>query len=153
MRGTEPSSVLVLGIGNPDRGDDGAGVWVAERLAERGAPARVCRRDGFTLIESWKGRRRVIVVDATVSGAAPGTISCIDALHKDLPSEAFPVSTHGYGLAEAIAMARTLDRLPAELTVYGIEAASFAVGSPLSLPVQQACAELTERLFRAVGVR
>ena len=153
MRGTESSSVLILGIGNPDRGDDGAGVWVAERLAERGAPAQVCRRDGFTLIEAWKGRQRVIVVDATVSGASPGTISCIDALRQDLPSEAFPVSTHGYGLVEAIAMARTLDRLPAELTVYGIEVASFAIGAPLSTPVQQACVELTQSLLETVGFR
>jgi hydrogenase maturation protease len=37
-------------------------------------------------------------------------------------------STHGLGLAEAVELGRTLDRLPRSLVIFGIEAASFPVG-------------------------
>jgi hypothetical protein len=50
----------------------------------------------------------------------------------DLPVDAFRSSTHAFGLAETIRLARMLDRLPKKLTVYGIEGAHFVAGAPPS---------------------
>ena len=50
------------------------------------------------------GRRR--------SGAAPGTTRRLDASRERLPAELFRGSTHALGLAEAVELARALDRLP-----------------------------------------
>ena len=58
---------LILGIGNPDRGDDGIGPLVARRLIGR-VPAGIAvmerTGDALALIEDWAGRDMVVLVDA-----------------------------------------------------------------------------------------
>jgi hypothetical protein len=70
----KPRSALIIGLGNPDRGDDAAGLLVAESLRERGAEAIVHTGGTLDLIEIWAETERVIVVDAVLSGGAPGTV-------------------------------------------------------------------------------
>ena len=52
-------------------------------------------------------------------------------------------STHAVGIGEAIALARTLDRLPARLIVYAVEGRRFDAGLGLSDEVRSVVAELT----------
>lgn len=69
--------VLVAAIGNPDRGDDGAGPAVAARLRGRvpeTARIVVCGGDVLALIEEWRGFPDVIVVDAAAPLGRPGRI-------------------------------------------------------------------------------
>ncbi len=80
------------------------------------------------LIEEWTGADEVIVVDAVSSGAPPGTIHRLDPLAEPIPAALSQGSTHAFGLAETIELARALDRLPRRLTVYGIEGERFAAG-------------------------
>jgi hydrogenase maturation protease len=124
--------MLIIGLGNPDRGDDAAGILVAGRLAERGIETVQHRGGTLDLIEIWGTADRVVVVDAVLSGAAPGTLHIWDALIYELRSDVFRSSTHGFGLADAVHLARALDRLPKKLTIYGIEAEQFVVGTPPS---------------------
>ena len=67
---------MVIGLGNPLRGDDGVGVRVAEALAEQALPDDVEVVDGGTqglgLVNLMEGRQRVILVDAADMGKAPG---------------------------------------------------------------------------------
>ena len=66
-----PSS-LIIGLGNPLRGDDGVGVRVVQALAERALPAGVEVVDGGTqglgLVSLLEGQKRVILVDAADVG-------------------------------------------------------------------------------------
>ena len=55
-------------------------------------------------------------------------------------------STHAFGVADAVELARALDRLPERLDVYAIEGASFAAGAPLSPAVAAAIDELADLL-------
>ena len=135
----ERASVLVIGVGNPDRGDDGAGPQVAARIRKRGLQAIDHTGDGLALIELWEGHSAVVIVDAMVTGAAPGTVRRFDAAAGPLPREAFAVSSHAFGLAEAVETARALGRLPATVIVYGIEGGSFTLGAGLSGRVERAC--------------
>lgn len=70
---------LILGIGNLLLGDEGVGVHVARHILE-GAPlpAGVECLDGGTgslvLLEPMQEAGRMILVDATADGQAPGTI-------------------------------------------------------------------------------
>lgn len=132
---------LVIGIGNPDRGDDGAGPFVA-RLIKRAAPPGVeavrCSGDPADLLVLWQEADKVIAVDACRSGAPPGTIREFDACAEPLPAGLGAVSTHGFGLAAAVELARAMNCLPRSLTVIAIEAESFDPGAPLSLAVEQA---------------
>lgn len=80
-----------------------------------------CEGEPLDLIEEWSGAGQAIVVDAVSSGAEPGAIHRIDPRRQPLPAELFTGSTHALGVAEAVELARALDRLPRRLVVIGIE--------------------------------
>ncbi len=143
------SGILIIGCGNADRGDDAAGIAVARRLRERGMPAMEHSRDGADLMEAWAGADRVILVDAVSTGAAPGAVAVWDA--RTAPVAGSRAGTHAFGVAEAVELARVLGRLPASLTIIGIEAASFAYGAPLTPEVARAVESVSERLILLVG--
>jgi len=140
-------SVLVIGVGNPDRGDDGAGPRVAALLRAQGVNAADHDGDGLALIDLWENHSAVVIVDAMVTGAAPGTVRRFDAAAGPLPREAFAVSSHAFGVAEAVETARALGRLPARIIVYGIEGESFALGAGLSDRVEQACPRVAQDIL------
>lgn len=112
---------LIIGCGNPDRGDDAVGLLVARQLREAGLDAREHTGDMLLLIDLWSGYDDVIIVDAMVSGAPAGSIAIFDPQTGQLPTQQLHSSTHQFGLAEVVELARTLDRLPPKLTIYGIE--------------------------------
>jgi hydrogenase maturation protease len=141
---------LVLGIGNPDRGDDAVGRLVARALRTRvPAGVRIVEQDGeaTALLAELRQAERVWLIDAASSGAPPGTIHRIDCsvAHPRLPSG--PVSSHGFGLAEAIGLARTLGELPQRCIVYAVETADFTAGAALSSTVMDAVDEVAARIL------
>lgn len=142
---------LVIGIGNAFRRDDGAGVVLAGRLAAL-APAGLDvvahHGEGAELMELWRGRDRVVVVDAVASGAEPGTIHRFAAEREDLPAGLFCFSSHAFGLAQAVAMSRALGTLPSQLAVIGIEGADFGMGEGLSPAVAAAAEAVLAELSR-----
>lgn len=143
---------LVIGVGQEQRGDDAAGLWVARRLAERAAPGlRVVEHDGdgMDLLLSWEGAEQVIVVDAVVSGSrAVGDVHRYEADREPLPAEIFAgASTHALGVADAIELARAVERLPKRIVVYGIEGACFDTGSTPGPEVERAVNRVAEQVF------
>jgi hydrogenase maturation protease len=126
--------VFVVGVGNPDRGDDGAGPAVAALV-----PGAIAV-DGelADLLDAWAGHDNVVVVDAMVSGRTPGTVVQLDAIAQRLPSGFSVASSHVLGLADAVELGRALGRLPQRLTVIGIEVESCALGERLSARVAAA---------------
>ncbi|HEY0836934.1 MAG TPA: hydrogenase maturation protease [Azospirillum sp.] len=136
---------LILGIGNRFRRDDGVGPVVADRLAALGLAVREHSGEGAGLIEAWSGVERVVVVDATQSGTAPGTVVRLDAA-RELPRGLFRYSSHLFGLAEAVETARALGRLPADLVIWGIEGADFGFGEDLTLAVAEAAEDVARRI-------
>jgi hydrogenase maturation protease len=132
---------LFIGIGNPLRGDDAAGLLAARALRRRdpaGVEVRELEGEPVDLIEAWAGRDTVLVADAVCSGGVPGEVLRVDAAAGPLPAELAGSSTHALGLAEAVELARALERLPPRLVVYGIEASSFAAGAEAGAEVRAA---------------
>lgn len=145
---------IVIGLGNPDRGDDAAGRVVARRLRGRLPPdLAILEHDGeATSLLAWlEGAETVYLVDACASGAPAGTLHRFDASAGPLPQDAFDLSTHGMGLAAAIELARALDQLPARCIVYAIEAGSFGLAQGLSPAVAAAIQALCGRLQGELG--
>jgi len=141
-------SIVVIGVGNEYRSDDGVGIVVARRLRERFLTKVTVLEEsgeGAALIDSWKGATWVMLVDAVRSGASPGTIHRFDARAAQIPTRFFHYSTHAFSLAEAIELARSLDQLPPHLIVYGIEGENFDAGVGLSHAVEQAVESVVER--------
>lgn len=137
--------MLVIGCGNPERGDDAAGILAAQRLRELGVPAQTSSGEASALIEAWEGEDEVMVIDAVVTGACPGTLHVWDG-SQTLPSCLPLTSTHGLGVGEAIALSRALDRLPRRLKVWGIEAGQFEPGSEILPAVRRAVEQVAQEI-------
>jgi hydrogenase maturation protease len=121
----------VIGVGSRDRGDDAAGLLAARFLRRRlaaGVPVICGSPDPVSLIALWEGADRVWLIDAVVSGAAPGTLHRVDAGRGRLLPRPPCRSTHALGLADAVELARAVGCLPRRLVVFGVEAASFTLG-------------------------
>jgi hydrogenase maturation protease len=140
---------VVLGIGNMERGDDGAGRSVARLVRHMlGERASVVELDGeaTTILAALDGAAEAYIVDACVSKAPPGTVHRIDAAAAPLPQACSDLSTHGFGLAAAIELGRSLEQLPARLVVYAIEGESFEAGAALSPAVRDAVVLVADRI-------
>jgi hydrogenase maturation protease len=146
---SQPQSLpLIIGIGNEYRGDDAAGLIVARRLKGRLADSFTVLEqsgDGAALMEAWRGAETVVIIDAVMSGAEPGTIHRLDPKTQSLPKDAFRCSTHAFGVAEAIELSRAMGELPKSLVVYGVEGKNFAAGVGLSPEVESAVGEVVRR--------
>jgi hydrogenase maturation protease len=147
-------SIVVIGIGNPNRGDDGIGAAVIGALGGRlPQEVRTLARSGdmLALMDDWAGFDAVVCVDAAAPAGAPGRIHRIDTAEEALPREIAYASSHAVGLAEAIDLARTLDRTPKALVVYAVEGQSFDNGAPLSPPVQASASAAADRVVAEVA--
>lgn len=139
----------LIGAGNRWRGDDGAGLLVAELVAARrpaGVDVAAHGGEPIELIERFAGASEVWLVDAVLSGAPAGTVHRFDAGERPLPATTFHTSTHHISLADVIELARALHRLPERVLVFGIAGASFDTGAPMSEPVAVAAAGLAGAL-------
>jgi len=115
---------LVVGVGNPIRGDDGIGPIVAERVARAIAPPSEFlpfSGSGLDLVCEWGGYERVVVIDSiSTGGVGEGECVRIDLEEPALGGLA-EGSSHASGILASIAIARRLDvALPGELVCYGI---------------------------------
>lgn len=160
-RASTGDSVVVIGIGNPFRGDDGAGIEVARRLRALMPPGvEVLEQDGEStaLIDAWQDGRVAYVIDAVRADGPAGEIHRID-LHRDgdgdddgggIPSTPSRDSSHALGLGDAVELARVLDRLPSRLVLIGIAGTRFDAGDTITEPVLAAIDVVVEQLAEEV---
>jgi hydrogenase maturation protease len=146
-RGAPRRRVVVIGVGNGLRGDDGAGLEIVRSLAARARAEAIEVREqegeALGLLEQWDGAAGAVLVDAIHSGAPPGTIHRVDASAEPIPALlASFSSTHAVGVGEAVELARALGRLPRSTIIYGIEGACFDTGSDISPAVRAVIPEL-----------
>ena len=146
---------LIIGIGNEYRGDDGVGRHVARRLAECNPPdveIQESSGESFSLMELWANAPKVILIDAVQSGAEPGTVQRYDAGGQALPTEFVQqCSTHALSLPEVVELARSLEQLPPEVALYGIEGLSYEHGNTLTPTVARAAEETISRILTEIS--
>ena len=142
------SPILLIGIGNEYRGDDSIGLNVIRALKARKLPDTLLIESsgGAELIEMLSSVRIAILIDAVSSGGKPGAIYRFDALTQPIPAQLSFQSTHVFGVAEAIELARILDLLPPSLTVYAIEGENFSPGVGLSSRAREAVQKVVEQV-------
>jgi hydrogenase maturation protease len=142
--------VIVAGVGNLLRGDDGFGVLVAQRLAELGPPAGVRVLDigigGIHLVQELLTPVDVlVVVDAVELGRAPGTVlvirpQVVDVARMPQEQRHDELADMHYATPErAFMLARGLGVLPPVTWLVGCQASrSDRPGEDLSAPVRAA---------------
>ena len=139
-------------LGHRHRGDDAAGMLVADRLAAAGVPLLDCGEDPSRLLDHLAGLDLLVVVDAVRSGAPPGTLHRIVLGEGDESARTLGLaSTHALSIVDALALARALGRAPGETVVHGIEGAAFGLGEPLTTAVAEGLDELTRRVIEGVS--
>lgn len=142
----EGRATLVIGLGNPLRGDDGVGVRVAQTLAAQALPPHVEVVDGGTqglgLVNLMEGRRRVILVDAADVGRAPGNFVRFTPDEARLPGAETHLSVHAGGLRDALLLAQALKVLPDEVVIFGVQPAHLEWDSALSPQVEATLPDL-----------
>lgn len=140
-------AILLIGVGNPYRRDDGAGLRLAREIQALvpGAVFREQSGEGVALMQAWEGAHIVVICDATVSGAAPGTIHRLDASEDRVPDGLYHRSTHTFGVSQALELSRKLGTLPPRLLLYGIEGRDFSGGEGCSPEVEAAIPEAARR--------
>ena len=119
---------LVVGVGNPWRGDDAAGLEVVRRIAGTGVEVRTLEGDASALLEAWAGHEHVALVDAAAPAPAPAR--CTASARPRAAAGVRPALLDTRVRRRRRDRARgALGRLPARLDVYAIEGEDFALGA------------------------
>ena len=151
--------VLVLGVGNPLRGDDGLGPRTIEELEDRELPEKVETLDagtgGLDLLHLIEGRDRVIIIDAAdldrgTGQVAPGELVRFTPNQVHLMEAGDRLSFHHAGLAEVLALARALDRPLPPIVVFGVQPQDVGWGQGLSPEVEAKLPALIEAVLQEI---
>jgi hydrogenase maturation protease len=146
--------LLLIGIGNEFRCDDAVGLLVARDIQSKNFPFMHIREqsgEGVALMGAWEGFDHVILIDAVSSGGEPGKICRIEARTEKVPLKYFHYSTHAFGVAEAVELARALGKLPTYLVLYGIEGKNFSAGTTISSIVRKGTGKVIEQIVGEIG--
>lgn len=145
--------VVVIGIGNPIKSDDGVGVEVVRRLDGRVGPAvelvegNVYCADLFTFLE---GVERAIFIDGVDAGEEPGSIFRLGP--RDIKAKtANPLSIHDFGLYELINTARLMGQCPEHITILAVQVKDVGFGDVLSREVAAAVPRVCELVLEEIG--
>ena len=131
--------VVVLGLGNLLRRDEGLGVCALERLDRRYAPPPGVRFVdggvlGLELLAYVERTRRLLVLDATLTGGQPGDLL---RLEDDQAPAYFGMrsSSHEIGLPDLLAVARLQGHSPESVVILGMQPEIIELGWDLSAAV------------------
>ncbi|GAA4553335.1 hydrogenase maturation protease [Amycolatopsis samaneae] len=136
--------VVVIGVGNEYRHDDGVGLAVVTELGERpipGVTTMICDGEPAALLDAWSTADLAVVVDAVLcEPSTPGRTwkSTVDGQ----PPGRGTASSHALGIPDAVRLGAALGRVPGELVVFAVEAANLDLGVGLSPPVAAAVPEV-----------
>ncbi|MFN0218601.1 MAG: hydrogenase maturation protease [Hyphomicrobium sp.] len=150
--------LTIIGCGNLNRTDDGAGVEVARRLlaARDGvASSRVqifdAGTDGMGVMFRARGATKLIIVDACRSGTEPGAIFEVPGSELEgEPPES--LNLHDFRWQHALYAGRKIFKndFPDDVVVYLIEARSIEYGIGLTEPVEKAAKRVAELIDKRI---
>lgn len=145
------SECVVVGVGNPYRSDDAVGWIIIDELKKKPMVADKVelvksRGDIAELVDIFAHYKNVFLIDACQIDRPPGAWQRIDA-HKESVAEKNPLtSTHGFGVSQAIALAKNLQQLPKVLVLYIINGQSYAMNDTISPPMLASVKEVLRSL-------
>ncbi len=148
---------LILGLGNPLRGDDGIGPAVIEKLRTHpDLPPYVDLVDGGTAgLETavlLQNRHKVIVIDAAEMDSPPGTWRrfTLDEAQLHMDEAQMRGTLHTVGLVEALALAEALEIMPQTLVIFGVQPEHVDWEEGLSTAVADCIPDLCSQLLKEV---
>jgi hydrogenase maturation protease len=150
------ADTIIIGIGNPFRGDDGAGWAVVDQLKGKlnpSIPTSKQRGDIAELLDAFANYKVVFLIDACRSKNSQSLWQRIDFYREPLEIESHQTSTHGLNISQALALAKNLDLLPQKLIIYAIAGKCYQMCDILSPPVAKAIEEVTAAILNEEDIR
>ncbi len=136
--------IVVVGLGNSYRSDDGVGIVAAAALSDLALPGvRVVTGivEPMSLLEAWSGARLAVVIDAAVMiPSMPGRVRRCTLDGVVTASEG--LSSHSIHIGRTHALGQALGRVPDALVVFAIEVADTGHGVGLTPQVAGAVPEV-----------
>jgi hydrogenase maturation protease len=151
------AKILILGIGNTLRGDDGVGVRVVEALDDsRAGPCGMCLRDGGTLglslLTDFEDADAVIAIDAAEIGAAPGAVALFEGAAMDRQLGGKKGTAHEVALADLMSAAHLMGWRPERRALVAIQPGvtdwSMTPSAPVAAAIVHACAMVRQLINR-----
>jgi len=159
-------TTLIVGAGNPYRGDDGVGIAIIRKLQEMQRASKKndgdvvpiissinhqnfvtelsrldlldIGTDGLSLLDLLPNYHQVIIIDAVNMGATSGTVRLFTPQEAKINITNDALSTHGFGLAEMLHLAEQLSLTSqTDIKIIGVQPKSVAFGAELSHEIQQ----------------
>lgn len=146
--------VLVLGLGNPLRGDDGIGPRVIEALNRHGLPEGATALDagtgGLDLLHVLEGWKRAVIVDAADVGREPGQFVRFTPDEARFVGSQDATSLHNAGLAEVLALADAVGQPLPEMVIFGVQPDRIGWGEGLSEAVEAALPDIVNAVLNEI---
>ncbi|MBT3260910.1 hydrogenase maturation protease [bacterium] len=149
------NKVLIIGVGNPYRKDDGIGPYIIKLLQtqkEIEADLLDGGTDGLTLIDYIKEYTQVILIDAVNMGKPAGEIVCFSPAEVQLKIKNDSLSTHGFGLAEVLKLVKELD-IKTKIQIIGIQPQDISFGEGLSKVINDKISEVIKIIKKTLEMR
>jgi hydrogenase maturation protease len=145
--------VIVIGIGNPNFKDDGVGLKVVEELEKLGIKDTVKYLNiDLKIIDSMRGYKKAIIVDAVKIGVEPGTI--LEFNGRETWSKVYASGTHSMSIFEVIRIGYEVfpEEMPEEVKIIGIEGEEvLSLGMELTPSVQKAVPKVVEKILKKIN--
>lgn len=155
------ADLTIIGCGNPNRSDDGAGVAVVRRLMDRLGGDRACGArlfdagtNGLQVMFASRGSRELMLVDACATRSEPGSIFEVPGeVLQNVPAPG--QGLHGFRWDHAIYAGKKIygREFPDRVTVYLIEGQTLELGIGLSEPVERAVTRVIDRILERLYAR
>jgi hydrogenase maturation protease len=153
--------LTIIGCGNPNRSDDGAGVAVVRRLmdrlgGDRGESTRLfdAGTNGMQVMFEARGASELVLGDASSSRSEPGSIFEVPGeVLQNVPAPGNGL--HGFRWDHALYAGKKIygSDFPDRVTVYLIESQTLELGIGLSAPVEHAVSRVVDRILERMNAR
>jgi len=145
---------LIVGIGNPFRGDDAVGLEVARSLQSTfGNTLDViyCEGDPTDLLELWSDRDQVFLIDAVSTGAQNiGFLHQFHPLENPIPASLSSSSTHLIDINQVIELGKALGSIPKMITLFGIESHNFSLERSISASLKKQLDTISQTIEKEI---
>lgn len=144
----EKLKVIILGIGNPLRSDDGVGIHVIEALRKESLPTGTDLLEGLTgldIIGAIKGCDKVIIVDAIMTASEPGTIFKLSLQDLSITKTLHHFSTHEMDFPSMLELGKKIfpGQIAEDITIIAIQAEDVTT-------ISEKCTPEVEKSIREV---
>lgn len=151
--------LVIIGCGNSNRQDDGAGVYVAQQLMSiikenpvDGVRVFDAGTAGMDILFQARGCDALIIIDANQSTSDPGTIFEVPGFElENIPEPSY--NLHDFRWDNALYAGRRIyqEQFPTDIAVFLIEVENLDLGIGLSEPVQKASDRVIELIIKRIN--